>query len=137
MTTYTLTISEDKKYIIMKVVGEVTSQEMYQHAVEAHQLARTLNLRTFLMDLTDAVNRQSAFENYDLVYKQFRTSDKLIRNSRMALWVDMNDRSHDFIETLAFNAGDNVKVFRDPQKAINFLLEVYEPPSNKYKSSQK
>ena len=123
MSTCTLTVSEDKKYIITKVVGEVTSQEMYQHAVEAHQLARTLNLRAFLMDLTDAVNLQSVSKNYDLVYQQFRTSDKLIRNSRLALWVKMNDHSHDFIETLAFNAGDNVKLFRDHQKAINFLLE--------------
>lgn len=107
----------------MKVVGNVTSLDMYQHAVEAHQLARSLNLRAFLMDLTDAVNRQSVVENYDLVYQQFHTSDKLIRNSRLALWVNMNDHSHDFIETLALNAGDNVKLFRDPQKAIDFLLE--------------
>ena len=129
MSTCTLTVSEDKKYIIEKVVGEVTSQDMYQHAVEAHQLARTLNLRAFLMDLTDAVNLQSVRENYDLVYQQFRTSDKLIRNSRLALWVKMNDHSHDFIETLALNAGDYVKLFRDPQKAIDFLLEGYEPLS--------
>lgn len=123
MSTCTITLSEDKKYIISKVVGKVTSQDMYQHAVEAHELARPLNLRVFLMDLTDAVNLQSASENYDLVYRRFRTSDKLIRNSRLALWVKANDHSHDFIETLAYNAGDHVKIFRDPQKAIQFLLE--------------
>lgn len=123
MSTCTLTVSEDKKYVIIKVVGKVTSQDMYQHAVEAHELARSLNLRAFLMDLTDSVNLQSAGENYNLVYRQFRTSDKLIRNSRLALWVKADDHSHDFIETLAANAGDNVNLFRDPQKAIQFLLE--------------
>lgn len=123
MSTCTITVSEDKKYIISKVVGKVTSQDMYQHAVEAHELARSLDLRVFLMDLTDAVNLQSASENYDLVYRRFRTSDKLIRNSRLALWVKADDHSHDFIETLAYNAGDNVKIFQDLQKAIQFLLE--------------
>lgn len=123
MSTCTITVSEDKKYIISKVVGKVTSQDMYQHAVEAHELARSLDLRAFLMDLTDAVNLQSASENYDLVYRRFRTSDKLLRNSRLALWVKADDHSHDFIETLAANAGDNVKIFRDLHKAIQFLLE--------------
>ena len=131
MSTCTLTVSEDKKYIIEKVVGEVTSQDMYQHAVEAHQLARSLNLSAFLMDLTDSVNRQSVSENYDLVYNRFHTSDELLRNTRLALWVNANDHSHDFIETLAYNVGDNVKLFRDLQKAIDFLLEGYKPLSSK------
>jgi hypothetical protein len=122
MSTCTITVSEDKKYVIIKVVGNITSQDIYQHAVEAHELARSLNLRAFLMDLTDSVNLQSASENYDVVYRRFRTSDQLIRNSRLAMWVKADDHSHDFIETLATNAGDNVKLFRDPQKAIQFLV---------------
>lgn len=107
----------------MKVVGKVNSREMYQHNIEAHQLARSLNLRSFLIDLTESVNVNSAAENYDFVYRQVRNSPEMLHKVCLALLLKKNDHSHDFIETLASNAGEKVKKFYDVEEAVRFLIE--------------
>lgn len=123
MSTCALSISDDKKFIIMKITGQVNSQDMYQHTLEAHQLGRSLHLRAFLVDLTDAINTQSVIEQYEFVYNKVQGSDELLHHVRLALWVKQGDRSHDFIETLASNTGEQAKIFHDQQAAIRFLLE--------------
>lgn len=123
MSTCTLTVSEDKKYILMKVVGDVSSEGMYQHIIEAHALARSLNLKCFLMDMTEAVNVNSVFENYTFVYQKVGQSKDVIPYASVAMLVRKGDHSHDFIETLANNAGNRVNTFHDLQEAIHFLTE--------------
>ena len=123
MSTCALSVSDDKKFIIMKITGQVNSQDMYQHTLEAHQLGRSLHLRAFLVDLTDAINTQSPVEKYNFVYKKVQGDDELLHFVRMAMWVRPEDHSHDFIETLANNTGEQAKIFHDPQAAIRFLLE--------------
>lgn len=124
MSTCALSVSDDKKFIIMKITGQVNSQDMYQHTLEAHQLGRSLHLRAFLVDLTDAVNTQSVIEQYEFVYKDVQGNNELLHSVRLALWVKQGDHSHDFIETLASNTGEKVKKCYDQQEAIRFLLET-------------
>ena len=123
MSTCTLTVSEDKKYIVMKVVGDVNSVDMIQHNLEAHKLARSLNLKSFLLDMTEATNVNKVFENYDFVYNTVSKSRELIPHVRVAMVIRHGDHSHDFIETLANNAGNHLETFHDIQEAVRFLTQ--------------
>ena len=126
MSICTLAVSEDKKYILMKVVGDVKSDEMFQHNIEAHTLARSLNLRSFLMDMTKATNVNKVYENYEFIYHKMGKSKEFIPNVRVAIVVRHGDRSHDFIETLANNAGKRLRKFQDMQETVHFLMKQQE-----------
>jgi hypothetical protein len=43
--------------------------------------------------------------------------DGIDKYARIATLVNPDDHSHDFIETVARNAGLNVKIFTDPDQA--------------------
>ena len=40
--------------------------------------------------------------------------------------VSPNDKSHDFVEPVLRNAGHNVLIFNDEEKALGWLLEETE-----------
>ena len=107
----------------MKVVGDVRSEGMYQHIIEAHALARSLNLKSFLMDMTEATNVNKVYENYEFIYHKMGKSKEFIPYVCVAIVVRHGDRSHDFIETLANNAGKCLRKFQDMQEEIHFLTE--------------
>ncbi len=58
--------------------------------------------------------------NYDYAYKEM-PSFGFPRYAYAAILCDPNDKSHDFAEIVALNAGFNVKVFHDMELAIAWL----------------
>jgi hypothetical protein len=48
----------------------------------------------------------------------------LERDNRAAILVDPTDRSHDFVEVVSRNAGYNVRVFIEEERAIAWLEEA-------------
>lgn len=46
----------------------------------------------------------------------------------VALLVDPDDHSHDFIEIVARNSGHDFTLFRDHEQVINHLLEFLKKP---------
>jgi hypothetical protein len=49
-----------------------------------------------------------------------RRTEGVDLGARVAMLISAVDRSHDFVETTAINAGLNVRIFTDPDKAMQF-----------------
>jgi hypothetical protein len=73
--------------------------------------------------MTEATNVNKVFENYDFVYNTVSKSRELIPHVRVAMVIRHGDHSHDFIETLANNAGNHLETFHDIQEAVRFLTQ--------------
>lgn len=118
----TNTVSPDGKYIIQKVVGDINSNLALKYNHETHALGRKLGIRRYLVDLTESRNTESVLGNYEFAYDKMPASAGLDLDAIVALLVDPDDHSHDFVETVSRNAGLNVSLFRYRDAAIQHLV---------------
>lgn len=118
--SYTIGLSQDGQYIVCRVKGRMTVDIARASAKEIDRLSRATKIKRFLNDVRDAPNVLGTLENYDYAYRDMRELD-LQRDVRSAILADPADRSHDFVETVAQNAGYNVRVFYDEDTAIAWL----------------
>ncbi len=121
--SYAITPSEDGKYILIKMHGDMTRALAMQQNIEAHQLGKELGVNRYLTDLIDSTNVDSVINDYEFAYADMQTEPDIDRYARVAILVRPDDHSHDFIEVLATNAGLNVKLFRDREQAIAHLTK--------------
>jgi hypothetical protein len=118
---YEINISSDKRYIIVKVTGEMDGLAAMQYTEEAHIMAKSNGIDKFLIDLTEARNTLRVIENYEFAYEKVAPNPLINKLAKVALLVSKNDHSHDFIETVSINTGLLVKLFRNHESALNYL----------------
>ena len=121
--SYTIRPSEDGHYIILKHCGEINSEMTTQRNLEAHALAAKLGITRHLVDLVDAKHVDTVANTYKFAYEDMRFLPGINKNARVAVLVNPDDHSHDFVETVTRNAGQNVTLFRDREAAIQHLLK--------------
>ncbi len=121
-TTCTNTVSPNGKYIIQKIVGEINAEIALDLNHETHALGRRLGINCYLSDLTECRNTDSVIDNYDFAYSDMPADPGIDRFARVAVLIDPEDHSHDFVETVARNAGLDVTLFRNRDEAIRHLL---------------
>ena len=120
--SYTLTISENGRYIICKVNGPVTVEVAQAFGRDMDRLSHAQNIKRFLTDVRGAPNMSTPFQNYGFAYQDMKDM-KFQRDVRSAILADLADTTHDFLETAAYNAGYTVRVFHDEDSAIAWLDE--------------
>ncbi len=123
-TSYTISLSDDESYIIVKILGKQTAELAMKQNLEAHAFGDELGIGRYLVDATEAVNVDSTLENYSFAYTDMQTPTGINKAAIVALLVSPDDHSHDFIETVSRNAGLNVTIFRDRELAIHHLLTI-------------
>jgi hypothetical protein len=120
--TYSITTSADKKYIIVKVIGNISRQLAIQYNLEAHALGKELEINCFLLDFTECKNTDTVLRNYKYVYDDMKNPG-INQSARTAMLVSPSDHSHDFIEALFKDAGADVTIFNDRELALWHLLQ--------------
>ncbi len=123
-TSYTISLSDDESYIILKILGKQTAELAMKQNLEAHAFGDELGIGRYLVDATEAVNVDSTLENYSFAYTDMQTPTGINKAAIVALLVSPDDHSHDFIETVSRNVGLNVTIFRDRELAIHHLLTI-------------
>lgn len=121
-----ISLSANKRFIILKVTGEIDRNYALEINKEVHRLGKSLGINRYLVDLTEAVNTDSMIDQYDFAYKDMQQSEELDKLAIVATLVSPHDHSHDFIETVARNSGLNVTLFRDREQAIAFLTQDFD-----------
>lgn len=121
--SYSITISEDGNYIILKTTGDITSSNIIPANLESHALGKKMGISKFLVDASESRNTSSISENYKFAHSDLHNFPEINKSARIAFLVSPNDHSHDFIETLTRNAGHNTTIFRDREKAVKYLLK--------------
>jgi hypothetical protein len=124
---YVITPSSDGMYIIIKVKGNITRQTALQMNLEAHALGRQLQIRRYYVDMTESKNADEPLEDYELAHSDMRQTEGIDKQAWVAALVSPNDHSHDFMETVSKNAGLHLKLFTDPDDAMQYLMETVLP----------
>jgi len=123
---YTITPSSDGKYILLKVTGDITRNLALQYNIAAHKKGRELGINRYLVDLTESRNVDTVLDSYEFAYKDMQETPGIDRSARVAVIISPGDHSHDFIETVAKNAGLDMTVFTNQDDAITHLLSERE-----------
>ncbi len=120
---YSIKVSKNHSYIILKVNGEIKAQNMMQYILEAHEVGKKEGLNRYLVDVRNAVNTDSVIDNYNFAYSDMKKTKGVDKMALVAALVSPGDHSHDFIETVLSNAGLFLKIFSDPVKAKEYLTK--------------
>lgn len=121
--SYTISVSEDGNYITLKVMGEITSESAMKQNLEAHALGKKLEISCYFVDLTESRNVETTTKNYTFAYEDMNIQAKIDRSACVVMLVSPEDHSHDFIETVLRNTGQNVTLFRNRELAIQYFLQ--------------
>ena len=119
---YTVSPSDNNKFLLMKALGDFTIDIARQWSVEISETGRKMNINRFLFDVRMARNACSIMENYNHAYND-PDNLHLLKGIRSAILVSKGDQSHSFVETTFRNAGLNVKIFTDESVAVKWLEE--------------
>jgi hypothetical protein len=119
---YSITPSMDGTFIILKIKGNINREIATRLNLEAHALGKKLQLKRYLVDVTEAKNTETIIGNYNFAYSDMQKMEGIDKRARVATLVSPDDHSHDFIETVSRNAGLNVRIFTDLDEAKQFLM---------------
>lgn len=119
---YDISLSENKRYVVVHVTEPMTRKLAAFLALEASVLGEKHQLTTYLYDLRQSRNVDSDFGNYQFTHEDMQKIDAIRRNARVALLTSPDDDSHDFVELVSRNAGYLVYQFKDKDEAIAWLL---------------
>ena len=120
---YTITVSNDQKYIVIKIKGDINRHNAMPLNLEAYKIAKEQNIRKFFVDVTEARNTDDPIDSYEFAHKDMIQTAGIERGSRVAALVHPGDHSHDFMETVLHNAGGVFKLFHSIDQAMAFLLD--------------
>jgi hypothetical protein len=117
---HSIQVSEDGQYIIIKAVGIINRLLVIQYFIEAHLLGARHGIDHYLVDFTECRNTDTVLRNYTLAYQDMK-DPRINQAAHTALLVSPFDHSHDFLEALLRNAGNDVTLFYDRDLAIEYL----------------
>jgi hypothetical protein len=121
MTSHTIKASTNNDYIVLTVIGDFKAKDMMKYIVEAHANGVKMNIDHYLVDVTNARNIDSVKNNYDFAYSDMKAAEGINLTAKIVAVVSPEDHTHDFVETVLCNAGLPIKLFRDREKAIDYL----------------
>jgi hypothetical protein len=119
---YSITPSENQKYIIHKITGDIDRSIALPQVLEAHALGRKLGIDRFLVDLTEARNTDNVGNTFFFTNQDLKTNSGINAFAWVALLINPEDDSHNFIEITARNAGLYFRLFTDAFDAIRYLI---------------
>ncbi len=123
-----ITLSDDRKYVVIRYTGEINKNIIMPFIVQAHVLARKNNIDKFYMDMTSARNTDSFSDICEFSYADTGKVPEINTSAVVAAVVDPEDHSHDFIERLLWLNGVDILLFTSREKAVSYL---HETPGNR------
>ncbi len=115
--------SEDGKYIIQVITGDLTAELALEYNLKTHALGRELGINRYLVDVTKSRNVDPPPDNYNFAHSKMKTTLGIDPTARVAILISPGDRSHNFIETVSRQSGLDVSLFTDRFKAIEHLTK--------------
>lgn len=116
------TITASRRYLVCRANVPITAEVARQIAAETEKLSDESGIQSRLIDVRNRPNISSVSSNYDLAYNDLDHLE-IKRNSRVAVLVSPEDKTHDFALLAIRNAGFNVRKFTEEAAAIAWLEE--------------
>ena len=121
---YSIYPSDDGRYVILRMEGDVSIEEVMQALIKSHSLGGRLGVRCYLVDGTAARNNERASANFKFAQDDIPHMPAIDKLACIAALVEPADNSHDFFEAAARGAGFDFTIFRDRRLAIEHLHEA-------------
>ena len=119
---YKISLSEDGTYIRIRVFEAITGDMEREFAEKAIKKAKQHKIYKYLVDVRQAPNVSSISEQYQFGRKDMDRIS-LDRFSKLAVLAEVEDKSHNFIETVFQNAGYICRLFVNEGSALKWLKE--------------
>lgn len=113
---------DESNYVLMVVTGQALRKHAYLAASQAKDILATTKRNHLLVDLRGCRNEDKPANNFFFA-KDDTQKAGLNSEARIALLVEQEDHSHDFVTTAMRNAGFNVSIFREESTAIGWLTQ--------------
>ncbi len=113
----TISPSADGKFIVITVTESINRESAMGYNRDAHALGARLGINRYLMDVFAAVNTDTVYDQHRFAYQDLQDAPEIVRSARVAILVNPDDHSHDFIETVCRNAGLDVTIFTRREEA--------------------
>ena len=123
--TKEIKVSDNGKYIIVRVNEDMTRALAESLGLEAIHLGDRKNINKYLYDLRNSRNKESINANYIFANQDLKRLEPNLSN-KIAMLTSPEDQSHDFVETVLRNVGHDVLIFNNEEKALTWLLEETE-----------
>lgn len=119
---YKISLSEDGKYVRIRIFETVTDDMGRRLAAKAIHEAKQSKITKYLVDVRQVSNISDILEHYLFADKDIygRTLDIF---SRIAVVLKAEDNTHAFIESVFLNAGYCCRLFLDEGTALRWLNE--------------
>lgn len=121
-------VAKEGGYIICELNGDIDRTGAQVFIKSMFELGSQTGISLIVIDARNARNTMGPFENHFVMYKDMQSAIKELQSNisklRMAVIVDPEDKSHNFVETLAYNAGYRFKLFQDEEAALAWLHAV-------------
>lgn len=118
---YKVSISENNRYLIVRVFKDVTNELALRFSRDAAALGDEKGIRKLLVDERGWGSLSSVLQKHDFAHGEAEGTG-LTRVWRVAILKDPEDRRDvDFLETVMRNAGFNFRLFTDESEAKRWL----------------
>lgn len=119
---YKISVSEDGKYVRIRVLETITDDMGRELAAKAIHEANQSQINKYLVDVRQVANIFDILEQYLFADKDMygRTLDIF---SRIAVLLKAEDNTHAFMESVFLNAGYCCRLFVDEGAALRWLKE--------------
>ncbi len=123
---YELTYDKERNLIIGHVYGEFDSSLVTKMASDLADMIQKHGCNRLLNDLRSARITPSTIEIYTMPKSvaKFREATRCKR----ALVVSGPLKDYNFLETVSVNVGQRLKIFTDPDTAIDWLMDNEQTP---------
>jgi hypothetical protein len=114
---------ENPSYIEVTYSGKVSPEELFKALENAVLLSRENKIILFLADLTEMIGGHSVFDLYGIIsiYETLKLDAKAKEAIIMTSLQDTVDEIK-FYETTCKNRGFNVRIFKQREEAISWLV---------------
>ncbi len=115
---YTVTIPDGKSYVLIILNEPMTREMTIKYLDEIKILGKELLKPRFLFDARKAPNVRSTLNDYEI----YDFSEVFgFRGARIGVIVKPGDRSYDFTDTVARNAGYDHRLFTNELAAMEWI----------------
>jgi len=118
---YSMSLTENDTIIVIRIFGTADVQRSFDYAKEVHDYALKAGIKKLLIDCTESKNIDTISNIYRFAYEYMGKLSDFCLQMRIALWVSPDDHSRDFMETVFINSGYKIKLFRNREKAMEYL----------------
>jgi hypothetical protein len=116
-------LNDAPKYIEITYSGNVTTQELYMALENSVLISRENNINLFLADCTTMLGGHTVIDLYGLI-SMFETLKIDSEAKEAVIMTSLHETADEinFYETACKNRGFNVRIFKQREEAISWLV---------------